>query len=215
MINLVILGSTGSIGTQTLEVARENREEINILAISCNRNIEKLYSQIKEFTPKYAVVYSKTKYLELKNTVKLTKMSTEILHGMEGLNYISKISDADTVVSSLVGNIGLVPTVTAIKEGKRIALANKEVLVTSGELIMKLAEEYNSEIIPVDSEHSAIFQCLRGNNKKSIDKIILTASGGPFNKFTKNEIIDLKANKALNIQIGVWVKRYLLTLLHL
>ncbi|BEP29341.1 1-deoxy-D-xylulose-5-phosphate reductoisomerase [Helicovermis profundi] len=197
MINLVILGSTGSIGTQTLEVARENREEINILAISCNRNIEKLYSQIKEFTPKYAVVYSKTKYLELKNTVKLTKMSTEILHGMEGLNYISKISDADTVVSSLVGNIGLVPTVTAIKEGKRIALANKEVLVTSGELIMKLAEEYNSEIIPVDSEHSAIFQCLRGNNKKSIDKIILTASGGPFNKFTKNEIIDLKANKAL------------------
>ena len=175
--NISILGSTGSIGTQTLDVVRE-LGTFNIEAISTNTSIELFEKQIREFNPQIACVFDEKKALELKKNI--SGLKTEVLTGLEGLIAVATVKEADTVENSVVGSIGLVPTVEAIKSGKNIALANKETLVTCGELVMELCKEHNVSLLPVDSEHSAIFQCLRGNSQNKIKRILLTASGGPF-----------------------------------
>ncbi|SHJ91052.1 1-deoxy-D-xylulose-5-phosphate reductoisomerase [Paramaledivibacter caminithermalis] len=195
MKNISILGSTGSIGKQTLDVIRNNLDLYKVIAISGNNNIDLLLKQIKEFAPKYVAVFDEKKAKELRN--KVSDSNVKILCGLEGLNEISTLKEVDILVTSVVGNIGLLPTLNAIKTGKTIALANKETLVTAGELVMKEANINNARIIPVDSEHSAIFQCLQGANKKEINKIILTASGGPFRGMNKEKLMDVKARDAL------------------
>ena len=172
-----ILGSTGSIGTQTLEVLREIGG-ISVEAMSTNTSIELFEKQIREFMPKVVCVMDSEKACELKENIK--DLNVRVLTGMEGLVEVATASGTDTVVNSVIGNIGLLPTVEAIKNKKNIALANKETLVTSGELVMNLLKENNVKMYPVDSEHSAIFQSLQGNDGNKIDKIYLTASGGPF-----------------------------------
>jgi len=175
-----ILGSTGSIGTQTLDVVREHQNEIKVCAITGNNNIDLLEKQILEFTPDLCCVMNEDNALILKNRLQNSNTKTEILSGMEGLIAAAEYDKSQIVVTAVSGMIGLKPTVAAIKKKKIIALANKETLVTGGDYIINLAKEYNSIILPVDSEHSAIFQCLVGNKNKEINKIILTASGGPF-----------------------------------
>lgn len=174
-----ILGSTGSIGTQTLDVVREHSHKIKVCAITGNNNVELLKKQILEFKPELACVMDEKNALNLKNSLP-ADTNTEIMHGMDGLVAAAEFYKSDIIVTAISGMIGLKPTVSAIKKGKTIALANKETLVTGGSYIMNLAKKYNASILPVDSEHSAIFQCLMDNNNKSINKIILTASGGPF-----------------------------------
>lgn len=175
--NISILGSTGSIGTQTLDVIRDIGG-INVRAMTTNTRIDLFEKQIREFKPELVCVMNNEKAEELKKRIADTDV--KVTTGMEGLTEAATIDGADTVVNSVVGNIGLVPTVEAIKAKKNIALANKETLVTSGELVMKLLKENNVKMYPVDSEHSAIFQSLQGNEGNKIDKIYLTASGGPF-----------------------------------
>ncbi len=175
--NITVLGSTGSIGTQTLEVVREIGG-INIVALTANRNVELLEKQAREFKPKMVCIMDEKCALDLKARLKDTDI--EVVSSMDGLIAAATHPDADTVVNSVVGNIGLRPTVEAIKAGKDIALANKETLVTSGELVMKLVKEKGVNMYPVDSEHSAIFQSLQGNGMNKIERIWLTASGGPF-----------------------------------
>lgn len=188
-----ILGSTGSIGTQTLDVVREHQNEIKVCAITGNNNIELLKSQILEFKPQLCSVMNEEKATMLKSILPANN-KTEIMTGMDGLIAAAEFNESEIIVTALSGMIGLKPTVAAIKKHKTIALANKETLVTGGSYIMDLAREYNSEILPVDSEHSAIFQSLMANDKKSINKIILTASGGPFRgknaKFLENVTIE-------------------------
>lgn len=175
--NITVLGSTGSIGTQTLEVVREIGG-INIVALTANRNVELLEKQAREFKPKMVCIMDEKCAVDLKARLKDTDI--EVVSSMDGLIAVATYQDADTVVNSVVGNIGLRPTVEAIKAGKDIALANKETLVTSGELVMKLVKEKGVNMYPVDSEHSAIFQSLQGNGMNKIERIWLTASGGPF-----------------------------------
>ena len=175
--NLAILGSTGSIGTQTLDVIRDIGG-INVKAMSTNTRIDLFEKQIREFKPELVCVMNSEKAEELKS--RITDIDVKVTTGMDGLIEVATVVGTDTVVNSVVGNIGLVPTVEAIKAKKHIALANKETLVTSGELVMKLLKENNVKMYPVDSEHSAIFQSLQGNEGNKIDKIFLTASGGPF-----------------------------------
>ena len=174
---IAILGSTGSIGTQTLDVIRDIGG-INVKAMSTNTRIDLFEKQIREFNPELVCVMNNEKAQELKS--KIADLDVKVTTGMEGLIEVATMAGTDTVVNSVVGNIGLVPTVEAIKAKKNIALANKETLVTSGELVMKLLKENNVKMYPVDSEHSAIFQSLQGNEGNKIDKIFLTASGGPF-----------------------------------
>lgn len=174
-----ILGSTGSIGTQTLDVVREHAGNLKVCAITGNNNIELLKEQIIEFGPELCSVMSEEKALTLKKMLP-KDCKTEISFGMEGLMQAAEFGGSEITVTAISGMIGLKPTVAAIKKHKRIALANKETLVTGGSYIMNLAEKYNSQIIPVDSEHSAIFQCLMANENRSVNKILLTASGGPF-----------------------------------
>lgn len=188
-----ILGSTGSIGKQTLNVVREHPDEIKVCAITGNNNIELLKEQILEFNPKLACVMNEEKASQLKSMLP-HHIETKIIPGMEGLIAAAEYEESDIIVTAVSGMIGLKPTVAAIKKQKKIALANKETLVTGGSYIMNLAKEYNSEILPVDSEHSAIFQSLMANDKKAVNKIILTASGGPFRgkdiEFLKNVTIE-------------------------
>ncbi|MCT4564096.1 MAG: 1-deoxy-D-xylulose-5-phosphate reductoisomerase [Maledivibacter sp.] len=195
MKNITILGSTGSIGTQTLDVIRNYPDAFKIIAISGNNNIDLLLKQIQEFKPEYVAVYDENNAKELKSRV--VNSNVKILCGIDGLNEISTLSKVDIVVTSVVGNIGLVPTLMAIKAGKTIALANKETLVTAGELVMKEAELRGVDILPVDSEHSAIFQCLQGAKDKEVKRIILTASGGPFRGLKKEQLSDAVARDAL------------------
>lgn len=192
--NITLLGSTGSIGTQALNIILEsNRYEI--FALTCNQSIDEIVEQALIFKPKLVVVYDESFYEALK--VKLAHTTIKVACGMSGLIEAVTHPDVDIVLTSVVGNIGLEPTIAAIKAGKTIALANKETLVTAGELIMPLANQYGSTILPVDSEHSAIFQCLNGENHKTLDKIYLTASGGAFRNFTQDEIKHKKAVEAL------------------
>jgi len=195
MKKILILGSTGSIGVNTLTVVNEFPGEFLITGLTANGNIELLQKQIAEFKPKTVVVKDKLKADELKSVV---NGSVEVLSGEEGLIEITKRGDYDIFVSSLVGFAGLAPTIEAIKLKKRIALANKETLVSAGEIITRLCKEYNAEMIPIDSEHSAIFQCLVGESKNEIFKLILTASGGPFLNKSAEELESVTIEEALN-----------------
>jgi 1-deoxy-D-xylulose-5-phosphate reductoisomerase len=195
MKRLSVLGSTGSIGTQTMDVIRSNKELFSLEAIAANSSVDLLEQQVREFRPKLAVVYDESKYIELKNRVGAL---TEVATGLEGLIAAATIAEADTVVSSIVGIAGLIPTYHAITHKKNIALANKETLVAGGRLIMAKAKENNITILPVDSEHSAIFQSIGCNKKSQVSKIILTASGGPFRTKTKEELQHVSLADALN-----------------
>ena len=194
MKRIAVLGSTGSIGTQTLEVARANGD-IEIAALAAGRNIELLEAQIREFSPKVCGVFDEKKAGELKMRVRDTE--TRIVSGMEGLLEIAAMDGYEILVTAVVGMIGIRPTVAAIKAGKDIALANKETLVTAGHLIIPLAAEHQVRLLPVDSEHSAIFQCLNGEHGNKIEKILLTASGGPFYVKTVEELKHVRVEDAL------------------
>jgi 1-deoxy-D-xylulose-5-phosphate reductoisomerase len=189
-----VLGSTGSIGTQTLDVVRRNND-IEIVALAAGRRIKELEAQIREFGPKLVSVADEQLAKEL--AVSIADLDVKIVYGMEGLTEAAVYPEAQTVVTAVVGMMGIVPTIAAIKAGKDIALANKETLVTAGHIIMPLAKEYNINIYPVDSEHSAIFQSLNGEYHAEIDKILLTASGGPFRNYTKEQLKNVKVEDAL------------------
>lgn len=195
MKKLLILGSTGSIGKSTLDLARCFKDQFEIVGLSTNTSIDELEKQITEFNPGAVVVKDKEKAKQLREQV---AHKCEILSGDEGLLEITKRDNYDVLVTALVGFAGLAPTIEAIKLKKRIALANKETLVVAGELIINLCKTYGAELIPVDSEHSAIFQCLVGEDSKHINKIILTASGGPFLSKTKEELAYVTIEEALN-----------------
>lgn len=194
--NIAILGSTGSIGTQTLDVIKRD-DTFNVLALTTNQNIELLEEQIKVFNPVIVAVMDKEKAHTLKTRLKEQQIDTEVVTGIEGLCEVATLSEVDTVLTAVVGMIGLLPTIEAIKNKKQIALANKETLVTAGELVMQLAKENNVAILPVDSEHSAIFQSLQGNEKKAVRNLLLTASGGPFREYTKEQLQEVTLEKAL------------------
>lgn len=194
MKKIAILGSTGSIGTQTLEVARENGD-LEVVALSAGNNIRLLEEQIREFRPKLAAVWTEEKAAELKENVK--DLDVKIVSGMEGLLELAAIPESEILVTAIVGMIGIRPTIEAIKAGKDIALANKETLVTAGHIIMPLAKEYNVAILPVDSEHSAIFQSLQGGQRKALHKILLTASGGPFRGKKLDDLKNIQVEDAL------------------
>ncbi len=194
MKKIVLLGSTGSIGTQTLDIVRYNKD-IRVTAMAAGSNIVKLKEQIEEFMPEVVCVYDLKKAKELK--AQLLNLPVKVVSGMEGLIECATMKDAQIVVTAMVGMIGIRPTIEAIKAGKDIALANKETLVTAGHIIMPLAKEMGVKILPVDSEHSAIFQCINGENREEISKIILTASGGPFRGRKKEELEHIQVEDAL------------------
>lgn len=194
MKKIAILGSTGSIGTQTLDVVRE-QGDISVAALAAGSNIALLEQQIREFHPRLVAVWDKKKAEELK--IKTADLSVEILDGMDGLLAVAQIPEAEILVTAIVGMLGIRPTIAAIRAGKDIALANKETLVTAGHLIMPMAEENHISILPVDSEHSAIFQSLNGERHNKIHKILLTASGGPFRGKTREELKDVTVEDAL------------------
>ena len=196
MKHISILGSTGSIGTQTLDVVRTN-QDIQVEALAAGKNINLLLEQIKEFQPKLVCVYDAEKAKELEIILKKEQSKVIVMTGMEGLLACATIPEAEMVVTAFVGMIGIRPTIEAIKAGKHIALANKETLVTAGHIIMPLAKEKNVAILPVDSEHSAIFQSLQGNAGNKINRILLTASGGPFRGKTKEELKHVQVEDAL------------------
>lgn len=175
---IAILGSTGSIGTQALDVVRANPELFGITVLTAQNNSKLLIAQALEFLPKYIVIADETKFAEIKSALANTEI--KVLAGTEALSEVVAFPEIDIVLTALVGFSGLQPTIAAIKAGKNIALANKETLVVAGELVTRLAKEHNVKILPVDSEHSAIFQCLIGEENNTIEKIYLTASGGPF-----------------------------------
>lgn len=177
MKKIAILGSTGSIGTQTLDVVRLNGD-IEVLGISAGSNVELLERQVREFHPRLAAVWKEEAAGEL--AVRIADTDTKVVSGMEGLLELARMPETEILVTAIVGMIGIRPTMEAIRAGKDIALANKETLVTAGHLIMPMAKEYGVKILPVDSEHSAIFQALHGENPKEIEKLLITASGGPF-----------------------------------
>lgn len=179
-----ILGSTGSIGTQSLEVCEKHGFEV--IAIAARSNVKLLNEQARKFGAKYVCAYDENKYSELKKL--LADTSAEVLCGMEGLCRLASLDEADIILNSVVGMVGLLPTLTAIESGKDVALANKETLVAGGELVMDLAKKKGVNIFPVDSEHSAIYQCLQGNKRSQLSKVILTASGGPFYGMTSEDL---------------------------
>ncbi len=194
MKHVAIIGSTGSIGTQTLEIARWN-QDIKICALSAGRNIDLLEKQAREFRPEIVGLWDEKLADELKDRLK--DMDIRVVSGMDGLIEIAEYKTSDILVTAIVGMIGIRPTVAAIKAGKDIALANKETLVTAGHIIMPLAKEKGVSILPVDSEHSAIFQSLQGNTHDSIEKILLTASGGPFRGKSREFLKHVKLEDAL------------------
>ncbi len=188
MKKIAILGSTGSIGTQTLDVVRSNKD-IEVLALSAGRSIDKLERQIREFHPRLAAVWEESAARDL--AVRISDTDTRVVSGMEGLLELARMPETQILVTAIVGMIGIRPTMEAICAGKDIALANKETLVTAGHLIIPLAKEHNVQILPVDSEHSAIFQVLHGEDRRSIRKLLITASGGPFRGRTREELANV------------------------
>ncbi len=194
MKKIAILGSTGSIGTQTLEIVREQKD-IQVTAIAAGSNIELLEQQIREFLPSLAAVWEEEKANELR--IKTADLNVKIVSGMEGLLEIATEPESEILVTAIVGMLGIRPTIAAITTGKTIALANKETLVTAGHLIMPLAKKHHVQILPVDSEHSAIFQSLQGEQENKIHKIILTASGGPFLGKNREELKNIQVEDAL------------------
>jgi len=195
MKNIVVMGSTGSIGTQTLEVVRAYSDKLNVVALAAGTSVSKMEEQIREFKPLYAVMWSEKAAAELQ--AKIADTDTKVLAGLEGLMEIAVIPEAHIIVTAIVGMIGIRPTIAAIEAGKDIALANKETLVTAGHIIMPLAKKHNVAILPVDSEHSAIFQSLNGEPKNKIAKILLTASGGPFRGKKREELVTMQVEDAL------------------
>lgn len=194
MKKIAILGSTGSIGTQTLEVIREN-QDMEVVALAAGSNIALLEQQIREFSPKLAAVWEEGKAKELKQRVR--DLDVRVAVGMDGLLEVAAEPESELLVTAIVGMIGIRPTIEAIKAKKDIALANKETLVTAGHIIMPLAKAYGTSILPVDSEHSAIFQSLQGGQKKALHKILLTASGGPFRGRKKDTLENIQVEDAL------------------
>ena len=195
MKRVTILGATGSIGTQTLDVIAQNSDDFEVVALTASESVEKMAELIQRFCPSYAVMKNEEKAEELRKL--LPNHSCEILYGMDGFVAVSTLPNVDVVVAAMVGMIGLRPVMEAIRAGKDIALANKETLVTAGHIIMPLAKEYGVSILPVDSEHSAIFQCLNGEKKSQIETLFLTASGGPFRHGTKEELEKVTVEQAL------------------
>ena len=194
MKNIVILGSTGSIGTQTLEIVRNNKD-LKVVALAANSNAERLEEQVREFAPKIAVMYDEEAAKELRASV--ADLPVKVLCGMEGLLEAAVMPEADVLLTAVVGMIGIRPTLAGIEAGKTIALANKETLVCAGHLIMPLAKKKGVAILPVDSEHSAIFQSLNGEPKERLSKILLTASGGPFRGKKREELVNVRPEDAL------------------
>ena len=194
MKKIALLGSTGSIGTQTLEVVRANKD-IEVTALAAGSNIDLLEKQIREFSPKIAAVWNEEKAKELKDRVR--DLDIRVESGMDGLLAVATELGAEIVVTAVVGMIGIRPTIAAMNAGKDIALANKETLVTAGHIIMSLAKEKHVRILPVDSEHSAIFQSLNGETGNKIHKILLTASGGPFRGWTREQMKGVQVEDAL------------------
>jgi len=197
MKKLCILGATGSIGTQTIDVIKREQPDFMLHSFSSNRNSRKTMELISEFRPKYVAMMDETAFNEVRACCKEKKYGTEVLYGMEGLNAIASMEEVDMVVTSVVGMVGLSPTMHAIKAGKDIALANKETLVVAGELIMKEAKKRSVKILPVDSEHGAVFQCLQGNDRKAAADLLLTASGGPFRGRHSDELQEVTVEEAL------------------
>ena len=195
MKRVTILGATGSIVTQTLDVISQNSDDFEVVALTASESVEKMAELIQRFCPSYAVMKNEEKAEELRKL--LPNHSCEILYGMDGFVAVSTLPNVDVVVAAMVGMIGLRPVMEAIRAGKDIALANKETLVTAGHIIMPLAKEYGVSILPVDSEHSAIFQCLNGEKKSQIETLFLTASGGPFRHGTKEELEKVTVEQAL------------------
>lgn len=194
MKKIALLGATGSIGTQTLDVIRTHRDEFSLVSMSVGQNIDKAREIVAEFQPRILSVSKKEDYEVLKDEF----LNITIVYGEEGLIEVATCSEADVVVTAVMGSVGLFPTIEAIRARKTIALANKETLVTAGHLVMKEAQEYGVSILPVDSEHSAIYQCLQGENMKEINRLIITASGGSFRDKTRQELERVTVEEALN-----------------
>lgn len=195
MRSIVLLGSTGSIGTQTLDVVRNNKDELKVVGLAANKRVSDVERQVMEFKPKYVCMFDTEAAKELQE--KIADTGIKVMSGMDGLLEIVSVPEADTVLTAVVGMIGIRPTIKAIECGKDIALANKETLVCAGHIIMPLAKEKNVQILPVDSEHSAIFQSLVGQPKDKVEKILLTASGGPFRGKKREELAAMTAADAL------------------
>lgn len=194
MKQIAVLGSTGSIGTQTLEVVRAN-EDMQVVSLAASSNIDLLEQQIREFHPELVCVYQPERAQELERRIAGEKVT--VLTGMDGLIACATLSSAQIVVAAVVGMIGIRPVIEAIRSGKDIAFANKETLVTAGHIIMPLVQQYGVQLLPVDSEHSAIFQCLHGESDRELSKILLTASGGPFRGRTREELKQIQVEDAL------------------
>jgi 1-deoxy-D-xylulose-5-phosphate reductoisomerase len=193
---LVILGSTGSIGEQALDIVRAHPDRFQVLALSCNSNWELLAEQIMEFQPKYALVCNSDAYKSLAE--QLDETNTEILQGKDDLSQLATLDKADIILNSLVGFAGFEPTLAALKAQKKVALANKESLVVGGQVINDIIGDNRDQLIPVDSEHSAMLQCLVGEPQETIEKLIITASGGPFRTWTKKQMQDITVEDALD-----------------
>ena len=195
MKNIAILGSTGSIGTQTLDIVDGSDGELNVVALSAGRNIKLIEEQTRKYRPELICVHNEDDAAEL--AVRLKDIDVKIVHGMDGLIEVASYPKSDMLLTAIVGMVGLRPTIAAIKAKKTICLANKETLVTAGHIIMPLAKECGVDILPVDSEHSAVFQCLQGEQSKEVEKIILTASGGPFRGMSLDELKNVTLAQAL------------------
>lgn len=195
MKKIAILGSTGSIGTQTLDIVRNNKDDLEVLALAAGSNVKLMEEQVREFSPKVVAMWSESAASDLK--ARIDDMDVKVLSGMDGLLEIAVMAEVEVLVTAIVGMIGIRPTIEAIKAGKDIALANKETLVCAGHIIMPLAKECGVSILPVDSEHSAIFQSLNGEPKNRIQKILLTASGGPFRGRCREELKNIQVEDAL------------------
>ena len=195
MRSIVLRGSTGSIGTQTLDVVRNNKDELKVVGLAANKRVNEVEQQVREFNPKYVCMFDPEAAKELAE--KIADTGIKVMSGMNGLLEMVSVPEADTVLTAVVGMIGIRPTIKAIECGKDIALANKETLVCAGHIIMPLAKEKNVQILPVDSEHSAIFQSLVGQPKDKVEKILLTASGGPFRGKKREELAAMTAADAL------------------
>ena len=198
MKKLSILGGTGSIGLQTLDVIRNSSEEFELIGVTANSSVNKMIEIINEFKPKYVGMMDSKSASDIKKYCIENNLNIEVVEGLDGLIKIASLEEIDIVVTSVVGMIGLKPTMAAIEAKKDIALANKETLVVAGEIVMKAAKDNGVKILPVDSEHSAIFQSLRGNSLESLNKIILTASGGPFRGKTLDDLKNVSLQDALN-----------------
>ena len=215
MKKVAVLGSTGSIGTQTLDVVRANGD-IEVLGISAGKNIQKLEEQVREFSPRLVAVWDENAAQELAQKIQDT--DTKVVAGMDGLLELAAMPDTEILVTAIVGMLGIRPTIEAIRAGKDIALANKETLVTAGHIIMPLAKKHGVKILPVDSEHSAIFQSLQGAGDNKISRILLTASGGPFRGRKADELKNIQVEDALKIDPTVFqsaVQVNMLSLIHI